>query len=139
MKGACRKAAQKAKGNDGLVEILGAVSGFFAAFSSTAAVVTAGFTVGVTGALLMAAGAYIGAGSEAELREIEDGRRRFMGEAVVSEAPGSLLVDEARPPRRGVERGTGGHLRARQNRRKIDRRSDRREPGGELSCRKGGA
>jgi len=72
--------------NDGLVEILGAVSGFFAAFSSTAAVVTAGFTVGVAGALSMAAGAYIGAGSEAELREVEDGRRRFMGEAVMREA-----------------------------------------------------
>jgi len=42
--------------NDGLVEILGAVSGFFAAFNSTAAVVTAGFTVGVAGALSMAAG-----------------------------------------------------------------------------------
>ena len=71
--------------NDGLVEILGAVSGFFAAFNSTAAVVTAGFTVGVAGALSMAAGAYIGAGSEAELRDTEDGRRRFLGEAVTSE------------------------------------------------------
>jgi VIT1/CCC1 family predicted Fe2+/Mn2+ transporter len=72
--------------NDGLVEIVGAVSGFFAAFSSTVAVVTAGFTVGVAGALSMAAGAYIGAGSEAELRETEDARRRFLGEAVTSEA-----------------------------------------------------
>src|SRR5215813_4885750 len=81
--------------NDGLVEILGAVSGFFAAFSSTAAVVTAGFTVGVAGSLSMAAGAYIGAGSEAELREIEDGRRRFMGEAVTSGAPESPFVAAA--------------------------------------------
>jgi len=72
--------------NDGLVEILGAVSGFFAAFNSSVAVVTAGFTVGVAGALSMAAGAYIGAGSEAELRETEDARQRFLGEPVTSEA-----------------------------------------------------
>jgi predicted membrane protein (TIGR00267 family) len=81
--------------NDGLVEILGAVSGFFAAFSSTAAVVTAGLTVGVAGALSMAAGAYIGAESEAELRETEDGRRRFMGEIVTSETPESPLAAAA--------------------------------------------
>ncbi len=72
--------------NDGLVEILGAVSGFFAAFTSTAAVVTASFTVGVAGALSMAAGAFIGAGSEAELRGTEDARRRFLGETFTSEA-----------------------------------------------------
>src|SRR5207247_9446306 len=77
--------------NDGLVEILGAVSGFFAAFNSSVAVVTAGFTVGVAGALSMAAGAYIGAGSEAELRETEDARRRFLGETVTSEAAASPL------------------------------------------------
>jgi VIT1/CCC1 family predicted Fe2+/Mn2+ transporter len=78
--------------NDGLVEILGAVSGFFAAFSSTAAVVTAGFTVGVAGALSMAAGAYIGAGSEAELRETEEARQRFMGEPVTSAPAESPLA-----------------------------------------------
>ena len=78
--------------NDGLVEILGAMSGFFAAFSSTAAVMTAGFTVGVAGALSMAAGAYIGAGSEAELRETEDARHRFMGELVTSAAAESPVA-----------------------------------------------
>ena len=81
--------------NDGLVEILGAVSGFFAAFSSTTAVMTAGFTVGVAGALSMAAGAYIGAGSEAELRETEDARRRFLGEPVSNEPGESALVSAA--------------------------------------------
>src|SRR2546429_347563 len=70
---------------------LDAVSGFFAAFTSTVAVTTAGFTVGVAGALSMAAGAYIGAGSEAELRETEDARRRFLGETVTSEAAESPL------------------------------------------------
>jgi VIT1/CCC1 family predicted Fe2+/Mn2+ transporter len=72
--------------NDGLVEILGAVSGFFAAFRSSTAVLAAGFTVAVAGALSMAAGAYIGAGSEAELRATENGRRRFLGETVTEEA-----------------------------------------------------
>jgi VIT1/CCC1 family predicted Fe2+/Mn2+ transporter len=81
--------------NDGLVEILGAVSGFFAVFSSTVAVVTAAFTVGVAGALSMAAGAYIAAGSETELRETEEARRRFLGEAVTSEAPGRPLAAAA--------------------------------------------
>jgi len=68
--------------NDGLVEILGAVSGFFAAFRSATAVLAAGFTVAVAGALSMAAGAYIGASSEREVRETEDERRRFLGEPV---------------------------------------------------------
>ena len=81
--------------NDGLVEILGAVSGFFAAFNSSVAVVTAGFTVGVAGALSMAAGAYIGAGSEAELRETEDARKRFLGETVTSEPGQRPLVSAA--------------------------------------------
>jgi predicted membrane protein (TIGR00267 family) len=81
--------------NDGLVEILGAVSGFFAAFSSAVAVITAAFTVGVAGALSMAAGAYIGAGSEAELRETEDARRRFLGENVVTELAENPLVSAA--------------------------------------------
>ena len=81
--------------NDGLVEILGAVSGFFAAFESSVAVITAGFTVGVAGALSMAAGAYIGAGSEAELRETEDARKRFLGETVTSEVAESPLASAA--------------------------------------------
>src|SRR5262249_57779782 len=73
--------------NDGLVEILGAVSGFFAAFNSTAAVVTAGLTVGVAGALSMAPRAYIGAGPPAELRRAEGGRPPFLGAGRPSQAP----------------------------------------------------
>ncbi len=72
--------------NDGLVEILGAVSGFFAAFGTKVAVLAAGFTVAVAGALSMAAGAYIGASSEAEVRGTEEERRRFLGEAVAAQA-----------------------------------------------------
>jgi VIT1/CCC1 family predicted Fe2+/Mn2+ transporter len=81
--------------NDGLVEILGAMSGFFAAFTSTAAILTAGLTVGVAGALSMAAGAWIGAGSEAELRETENARRRFLGEPVPSESEDSPIIAAA--------------------------------------------
>jgi VIT1/CCC1 family predicted Fe2+/Mn2+ transporter len=82
--------------NDGLVEILGAVSGFFAAFGSSIAVLAGGFTVAVAGAFSMAAGAYIATGSEAEVRATDDEKRRFLGETVASEAPenplGSALV-----------------------------------------------
>jgi VIT1/CCC1 family predicted Fe2+/Mn2+ transporter len=66
--------------NDGLVEILGAVSGFFAAFGSAEAVLAGSFTVAVAGAFSMAAGAYIAASSEAEVRATERERRRFLGE-----------------------------------------------------------
>jgi vacuolar iron transporter family protein len=77
--------------NDGLVEILGAVSGFFAAFQSAATVLVAGFTVAVAGSLSMAAGAYGATSSEAEVRQTEAGRRRFLGEggadSVLGESP----------------------------------------------------
>jgi len=66
--------------NDGLVEILGAVSGFFAAFGNAAMVLMAGFTVAVAGSLSMAAGAYFAASSEAEVRATERARARFLGE-----------------------------------------------------------
>jgi vacuolar iron transporter family protein len=71
--------------NDGLVEILGAVSGFFGAFGSSAAVLIAGLTVAVAGALSMAAGAWIASSSEAEVRRTEVGRKRFLGEPVEQE------------------------------------------------------
>ncbi len=65
--------------NDGLIEILGAVSGFFAAFGDALTVLAAGSTVAVAGALSMAAGAFVAASSEAELRATESERRRFLG------------------------------------------------------------
>jgi vacuolar iron transporter family protein len=68
--------------NDGLVEILGAVSGFFAAFGNSLAVLVAGLTVAVAGALSMAAGAWIAVSSESEVRTTEIARRRFLGESV---------------------------------------------------------
>jgi VIT1/CCC1 family predicted Fe2+/Mn2+ transporter len=66
--------------NDGLVEIVGAVSGFYAAFGSPLTVLMAGLTVAVAGALSMAAGAYVAVSSEAEVRGTETARRRFLGE-----------------------------------------------------------
>ncbi len=65
--------------NDGLVEILGAVSGFFGAFGNAAMVLVAGLTVAVAGALSMAAGAYIASSSESEVRRTEADRQRFLG------------------------------------------------------------
>lgn len=66
--------------NDGLVEILGAVSGFFAAFSDAGTVVMAGLTVAVAGCLSMGAGAYVAASSEKEVEKIEAGKARFLGQ-----------------------------------------------------------
>jgi VIT1/CCC1 family predicted Fe2+/Mn2+ transporter len=71
--------------NDGLVEILGAVSGFFGAFANTTTVLVAGLMVGVAGALSMGAGAYLAGSSEAEVRDTESRRRRFLGEAEATE------------------------------------------------------
>jgi VIT1/CCC1 family predicted Fe2+/Mn2+ transporter len=77
--------------NDGLVEILGAVSGFFAAFGESAAVLAGALTVAVAGALSMAAGAYVAVGSEAEVRATENGRRRFLGESAADDGAESPL------------------------------------------------
>lgn len=64
--------------NDGLVEILGAVSGFFAAFGDAATVLVAGSTVAVAGSLSMAAGAYVASSSETEVRRTELEKARFL-------------------------------------------------------------
>jgi vacuolar iron transporter family protein len=81
--------------NDGLVEIVGAVSGFFAAFGNAVTVLMAGLTVAVAGALSMAAGAYVATSSEAEVRTTETARRRFLGEASTGGAPGESAVASA--------------------------------------------
>ncbi len=66
--------------NDGLVEILGAVSGFFAAFSNISAVIAASFAVAVAGAISMAAGAFGAANSEKEVEMIESAKKEFLQE-----------------------------------------------------------
>jgi vacuolar iron transporter family protein len=81
--------------NDGLVEILGAVSGFFGAFGDAATVLIAGIMVGVAGALSMGAGAYIASNSESEVRATERERRRFLGEADGSREEGESPLGAA--------------------------------------------
>jgi len=79
--------------NDGLVEILGAVSGFFAAFGQATLVLVAGLTTAVAGALSMAAGAYIAASSENEVRWTQRGKERFLGrEEVTTESQESAIA-----------------------------------------------
>ncbi len=67
--------------NDGLVEILGAVSGFFAAFDNRSTILMAGATVSVAGAISMAAGAYLASSSEREIEKIERGKAAFLDQA----------------------------------------------------------
>ena len=74
--------------NDGLVEIVGAVSGFFGAFGDAVTVLVAGSTTAVAGALSMAAGAYVASSSEKEVKKTEVERKRFLGEGSLSEEAG---------------------------------------------------
>ena len=67
--------------NDGLVEILGAVSGFFAAFSNSGSVLIAGFTVAVAGSISMAAGIFVASGSEKEIEMSERRKSQFFNKA----------------------------------------------------------
>jgi vacuolar iron transporter family protein len=83
--------------NDGLVEILGAVSGFFGAFGSATMVLIAASTTAVAGALSMAAGAFLALNSEKEVKTTEIAKKIFLGEesqvAPMEESPiGSALV-----------------------------------------------
>jgi len=66
--------------NDGLVEILGAVSGFFGAFGSTTMVLIAASTTAVAGALSMGAGAFLALNSEKEVKSTEVAKKLFLGE-----------------------------------------------------------
>ncbi|HUE38145.1 MAG TPA: VIT1/CCC1 transporter family protein [Candidatus Binatia bacterium] len=64
--------------NDGLVEILGAVSGFFAAFASPITVLLAALTTAIAGAFSMAAGAYVATSSQQEVERTEERRNAFL-------------------------------------------------------------
>lgn len=70
--------------NDGLVEILGAVSGFFGAFGDAVTVLIAASTTAVAGSLSMAAGAYVALSSEKEVKATEFDKKQFLGEATGS-------------------------------------------------------
>jgi len=71
--------------NDGLVEILGAVSGFFASFGQNSLVLLAGLTTAVAGAISMGAGAFVAMSSESEVRRTQDEKSRFLGNSVATE------------------------------------------------------
>jgi VIT1/CCC1 family predicted Fe2+/Mn2+ transporter len=78
--------------NDGLVEILGAVSGFFAAFGHSLTVLLAGVTTAAAGSLSMAAGAYVASSSEQEVRRTQREKAQFLnGQADAGEPEGSAL------------------------------------------------
>lgn len=66
--------------NDGLVEILGSVGGFYAAFRDPHTVALAASIVGVAGALSMAAGAYASVKSEVEVQAVEKSKMRVLAE-----------------------------------------------------------
>lgn len=68
--------------NDGLVEMVGAVSGFFAALRDPVSVLMATAATAVAGALSMGAGAWVAASSEQEVAQTERRRRRFLGQPV---------------------------------------------------------
>jgi VIT1/CCC1 family predicted Fe2+/Mn2+ transporter len=68
--------------NDGIIEILGAVSGFFASFGQNRLVLVAGLTTAVAGSLSMAAGAFVAASSENEVRKTQDEKTQFLGHSV---------------------------------------------------------
>src|SRR5438445_13001192 len=83
--------------DDGLVEILGAVSGFFAAFGDAITVLIAAFTTAVAGSLSMGAGIYVAISSEKDLKATELAKQQFLGvdtvAAELEEQPlGSALV-----------------------------------------------
>ena len=66
--------------NDGLVETLGTVSGFFAAFkSNTHLIIIAALTVAVAGSISMAAAAFAGSSSERELEKTHYEKEKFLG------------------------------------------------------------
>lgn len=76
--------------NDGLVEVLGSVSGFYASFGDPVYVLVASLTVAVAGSISMAAGVLASSRSQLEVQRIENAKRSFFDPA--AEAP-----EETRP------------------------------------------
>ncbi len=81
--------------NDGLVEILGAVSGFFIAFQTASAVLMAASTVAIAGAFSMAAGVFVAVGSEREASAVERAKRRYLASKEVSDDENAHPVSSA--------------------------------------------
>ena len=64
--------------NDGLVEMLGAVVGFYATISNPSTMILAGLSVISAGSFSMAAGAYASGRAEHELNKIREAKDRFL-------------------------------------------------------------
>ena len=76
--------------NDGLVEVLGSVSGFYASFGDPVYVLVASITVAVAGSISMAAGVLASSRSQLEIQRIENAKRNFFD-------PGAEVTEETRP------------------------------------------
>ncbi len=76
--------------NDGLVEVLGSVSGFYASFGDPVYVLVASLTVAVAGSISMAAGVLASSRSQLEVQRVENAKRTFFD-------PESELMPETRP------------------------------------------
>ena len=76
--------------NDGLVEVLGSVSGFYAAFGDPVYVLVASITVAVAGSISMAAGVLASSRSQLEVQRIENAKRNFFD-------PEAKVPQETRP------------------------------------------
>ncbi|OGR50763.1 MAG: hypothetical protein A3I11_01750 [Elusimicrobia bacterium RIFCSPLOWO2_02_FULL_39_32] len=64
--------------NDGLVEFMGAVSGFYAAFQDSATVLIASFTGAAAGAISMAVGQFLATSSEKEILQTDLEKKHFL-------------------------------------------------------------
>lgn len=71
--------------NDGLVEVLGSVGGFFATFGRPLTVAMAASIVGVAGAISMGAGAYVSVKSEQDVKDTESAKLRVLSDIAGSE------------------------------------------------------
>ena len=80
--------------NDGLIELLAAVSGFAGAYEIGFLVGLAGLVIGVSGSLSMGVGAYLSSKSESELRENMTLREKLM-ELVFGKKPEIPLKEES--------------------------------------------
>ncbi len=76
--------------NDGLVEVLGSVSGFYASFGDPVYVLVASITVAVAGSISMAAGVLASSRSQLEVQRIENAKRHFFD-------PDAEVTEETRP------------------------------------------
>ena len=76
--------------NDGLVEVLGSVSGFYASFGDPVYVLVASLTVAVAGSISMAVGVLASSRSQLEVQRMEHAKRNFFD-------PQAEMSEETRP------------------------------------------